>query len=108
VNLRRAGDKIEISISTQTKAALKLLTDSRSKLAMLFETSGAKLDSLKFLMDTDAFSLGANDQKENKSGKYFGEGKKAGLARNDEKDVALVTDEVSLINKKNNRLVIYA
>ena len=108
VNLRRAGDKIEISISTQTKAAHKLLTDSRSKLAMLFETSGAKLDSLKFLMDTDAFSLGANDQKENKSGKYFGEGKKAGLARNDEKDVALDTDEVSLINKKNNRLVIYA
>ena len=107
LNVRKIGDKIEILITTQTKAAIKLLTDSQPKIALLLAESGVKLDAIRVLDESlqDNF-LGSSD-KDNASSNDLNE-RNYNHDNNLESEDKIEQAEEIEMESNNNKIVIYA
>jgi hypothetical protein len=106
IHLKKVGEKIEISITTQTRSAHKLISDSGSKLAMLLADSGVKLEAFKILngepanllQDSSNGDRGNHNQKSSgdlSSGDHFG-------------DEEQKTINQEIFYKDTNKIIIYA
>jgi flagellar hook-length control protein FliK len=107
LNVRKIGDKIEILITTQTKAAIKLLTDSQSKIAMLVAESGVKLDAIRVLDQSLQDNLFGSSEKDNSSSNDLNE-RNFNHDHNLESEDKIEQAEEIEMESSNNKIVIYA
>ena len=107
VNLRKIGDKIEILITTQTKAAMKLLTDSQSKIAMVLAESGVKLDAIRVLAEGLQENYNGSNDKDHAFGNDFNDGKSFN-DKNFMSDDKIEEENENEIERNINKIVIYA
>ncbi|MEK9931490.1 MAG: flagellar hook-length control protein FliK [Rhodospirillaceae bacterium] len=107
VNLRKVGDKIEILITTQTKAAMKLLTDSQPKIAMLLTESGVKLDAIRVLAEGLQENYNGSNDKNDSFGNDFNDGKYFN-DKNFKSDDKIEEENENEIERNINKIVIYA
>ncbi len=107
VNLRKVGDKIEILITTQTKAAMKLLTDSQPKIAMLLTESGVKLDAIRVLAEGLQENYNGSNDKDDAFGNDFNDGKYFN-DKNFKSDDKIEEENENEIERNINKIVIYA
>ncbi len=106
IHLKKVGEKIEISITTQTRSAHKLISDSGSKLAMLLADSGVKLEAFKILNGEPANLLqdSNNGDRGNHNQKSSGELSSGDLFGDDEQK----TINQEIFYKDTNKIIIYA
>ena len=107
VSLRKVGDKIEILITTQTKAAMKLLTDSQSKIAMVLAESGVKLDAIRVLAEGLQENYNGSNDRDDAFGNDFNDGKYFN-DKNSRSDDKIEEENEIEIERKINKIVIYA
>ena len=107
VSLRKVGDKIEILITTQTKAAMKLLTDSQPKIAMLLTESGVKLDAIRVLAEGLQENYNGSNDKNDSFGNDFNDGKYFN-DKNFKSDDKIEEENENEIERNINKILIYA
>ena len=107
LNVRKIGDKIEILITTQTKAAIKLLTDSQPKIAMLLAESGVKLDAIRVLDESLQDNFFGSSEKDNPSSNDLNERNYNHDHNLGSEDKIEQAEEIEM-ERNNNKIVIYA
>ena len=107
LNVRKIGEKIEILITTQTKAAMKLLTDSQPKIAMLLAESGVKLDAIRVLDEGLQDNFDGSSEKDDASSDDLKERNNYNDKNFGSEDKIEKAEEIE-IERNNSKIVIYA
>ncbi|MEK9848704.1 MAG: flagellar hook-length control protein FliK, partial [Rhodospirillaceae bacterium] len=106
IQIKKVGHKVEIAITTQTKAALKLLSDSQSKLAMLLAESGVRLEAVKILEPVNSAMLNDSTGRDEKGENYSRHTSRSTVENSKIEDEEEIYSQNSLNNEK-NKIVIY-
>ena len=106
IQIKKVGHKVEIAITTQTKAALKLLSDSQSKLAMLLTESGVRLEAVKILEPVNSAMLNDSPGRDEKGENYSRHTSRSTVENSNIEDEEEIYSQNSLNNEK-NKIVIY-